>query len=65
MTGTELQREDLWRYFGLAKTMSERIKEGSVDTRMFREIKMDRVYEEVEEIKRKAESAAEKKRKNV
>ena len=45
--------------------MSERIKEGSVDTRMFREIKMDRVYEEVEEIKRKAESAAEKKRKSV
>jgi len=65
MTGTELQREDLWRYFGLAKAMSERIKEGSIDTRMFREIKMDRVYEEVEEIKRKAESAAQKKRKSV
>jgi ribosomal protein S21 len=65
VTRTGLQREDLWRYFGLAKAMSERIKEGSVDTRMFREIKMDRVYEEVEEIKRKAESAAEKKRKSV
>jgi predicted transcriptional regulator len=65
VTRTGLQREDLWRYFGLAKAMSERIREGSIDTRMFRVIKMDRVYEEVEEIKRKAESAAEKKRKSV
>jgi ribosomal protein S21 len=65
MMRAELQREDLWRYFRLAKAMSERIKEGSINTRMFREIKMDRVYEEVEEIKRKAESAAEKKRKSV
>jgi hypothetical protein len=60
MTGTELQREDLWRYFRLAKAMSGRIKEGSVDTRMFREIKMDRVYEEVNNIKEKAEAKARK-----
>lgn len=40
--------------------MSERIKQSKVDTRMFREIKMDRVYEEVEKIKRKAEDKARK-----
>lgn len=40
--------------------MSERIKQSAVDTRMFREIKMGRVYEEVEKIKRKAEDKARK-----
>jgi hypothetical protein len=49
--------------------MSERIKEGSIDMAMFREIKMERVYEQVDEIKSKAEErrrkVEEKKRKSL
>jgi len=48
------QREDLWRYFKLAKILSERLKEGSVDLRMFREIDIDGVYAKVERIKARA-----------
>jgi hypothetical protein len=54
LNSVDTQREDLWRYFKLAKIMSEKLKEGSVDLRMFREIDIDGVYTEVEHIQARA-----------
>ena len=40
--------------------MSQGIQEGTIDMAMFRQIEMERVYEEVEKIKRKAEDKSRK-----